>query len=321
MFSSLARFTLWALLAADTAGGTTPPLLPAARTQPVSRTCFYTPRLAEETDQAHWPLPCQFWTQPAVLKAGKPVSLVPHEPGLNEFAVSGWEYVGLGQGGLRPLAELFDTTDPFHLDSRPAPREFDGKASARLEGPWGSLEGKMEVESAARELHGREGDHWQAEEALQVPVAGPLYVFGKVNYGYNTWTAQQMTFSGRSGVGCKLQPIQGGEIVLTGGSVLNHQEDPLQPRRLPQEKSQLIVELQARYSLLGALKLEYQGSATPALDPLDHNRVQHDVRLALPLGQAGDVHVGAKHQWEDLPGPPRPWTDGMQLYLGVGLKR
>jgi hypothetical protein len=211
--------------------------------------------------------------------------------------------------------------DPFRLDPLGGTREFDGKANGQVEGPWGSLKAKLEVASAARELDGREGERWQAEEALQVPVAGPLYVFGQVNYGYNTWTAQQTTFSTRSGVGCKLQPVQGGEIVLTGGSVLNRQEDPLQPRRLPLEKSQLVVELQARYKLLGALKLEYQGSATPALDPLDHNRVQHDFRFALPLGQAGDVHVGAKHQWEDVAGPPRPWTESMQLYLGVGLKR
>jgi hypothetical protein len=198
-------------------------------------------------------------------------------------------------------------------------RDFNGQATSQLEGPWGSLKSQLQVE-AARAAEVREAERWQAEQNLQVPVAGPLYVYGQVSANYNTWTAQQKSLSGRTGLGCKLKPLANSEIILTGGTVTNYTEDPLQPRRLPVEKSQLIVELQARYALLGALKLEYQGSAMPALDPLDHNRIQHDVRFALPLGTAGDVRVGAKHQWEDLPGPARPWTDGMQLYLGVGLK-
>ncbi len=198
--------------------------------------------------------------------------------------------------------------------------DFNGQASSQLEGPWGSLKSQLQVE-AVRAAEVREAERWQAEENLQVPVTGPLYVYGQVSANYNTWTAQQKTLSGRTGVGCKLKPLANSEIILSGGSVTNYSEDPLQPRQLPVEKSQLIVELQARYSVLGALKLEYQGSAMPALSTLDHNRVQQDFRFALPLGSAGDVRIGAKHQWEDIPGAPRPWTDSMQLYFGLGLKR
>jgi hypothetical protein len=324
MLTSLVQFSLWALL---TAGATPEPsvlLPPGAQTQGAIRSCFYVGLSADGNEQggseSRWPLPIALWTRPFELKVKNPVPLLPEEPAFAQPAQPAWRGLALGSGPP-PRSELFEISDPFRLQPFTDPRAFDGKATAQLEGPWGSLKSKLELESAARDLHGRDGEHWQAEEALQVPVAGPLYVFGQVNYGYNTWTAQQLTVSGRSGVGCKLRPVKGGEIVLTGGSVLNYQEDPLQPNRLPQEKSQLVLELQARYSLLGALKMEYQGSATPALDPLERNRMQHDFRFALPLGQAGDVHVGAKRQWEDVPGPPRPWTDGMQLYLGVGLKR
>jgi hypothetical protein len=197
---------------------------------------------------------------------------------------------------------------------------FPGKVNTQLDGPWGSLKAKLEVD-AAQSAEVRDAERWQAEQALQVPVAGPLYVFGQVNAGYNTWTAQQRTLGGRTGIGCKVRPIAGSEIVLSGSSQANYSEDPLQPKLLPVAKSQLVLELQANYSLLGALKLEYQGSAMPALDPLDHSRVQHDFRFAVPLGRAGDLRLGAKHQWEDQPGVTRPWIDGMQLYLGLGLKR
>jgi hypothetical protein len=197
---------------------------------------------------------------------------------------------------------------------------FPGKVNTQFEGPWGSLKSQLQVDPA-RAAEVRDAERWQAEQNLQVPVAGPLYVFGQVSAGCNTLTAQQRTLGGRTGIGCKLRPVAGSEIVLSGVSQANYSEDPLQPKRLPVEKSQLIVELQANYSLLGALKLEYQGSAIPALDPLDHNRVQQDFRFAVPLGRAGDLRLGAKHQWEDQPGVTRPWTDGMQLYLGLGLKR
>ncbi len=82
----------------------------------------------------------------------------------------------------------------------------------------------------------------------------------------------------------------------------------------------MVVELQARYQLLGPLKVEYDGTALPALTPLDRHRLNQDVRFAIPLGNAGQIRLGARHAWEEQP-VPRPWTEGMQLYLGVGLKR
>ena len=219
---------------------------------------------------------------------------------------------------LREKIPEWTRRDPGLGDHDAAPATFTGKVNSQVDGPWGSLKAKLEVDPA--EL--RDAERWQAEQNLQIPVAGPLYVFGQVKAGCNTWTAQERTLAGRTGIGCNLRPVAGSEIILSGGSQTNYTEDPLQPKRLPVEKSQLILELQANYSLLGALKLEYQGSATPALDPLDRNRVQHDFRFAVPLGRAGDLRLGAKHQWEEQPGATRTsWSDGMQLYLGIGLKR
>ncbi len=229
------------------------------------------------------------------------------------FGRKAWEEVPapLPEASRLWLQELLDAEQP---------RPFDGQASGQLEGPWGTLKTQSQVEAAPPDAGVRGAERWQTEESLQVPVAGPLYVFGQFRGGYNTWTAQEASLTGRTGVGCKLRPVRGGEVVLSGASVKSYAEDPLRPERLPREKSQMVVELQANYLLFGPLKVEYQGAATPALDPLEHNRLDQDVRLAIPLGNGGHFRVGAKHSWEAQP-TTRPWTDGMQLYLGVGLKR
>ena len=271
-----------------------------------------------------WWFPRQPWTAEISLREfygrWRKDQIFPESPGVSPSAFdfsSGWPARLKEKAPEWTRRDLLLTAPDGSAD--PA-TTFDGNAKAQVEGPWGSLKGQLQVD-LPNTSEVRDAKHWQAEQALQVPVAGPLYVFGKVSTDYNTATAQQRTFTGRTGIGCKLTPLPGSEIVLSGGSQTNYSQDPLQPRRLPVEKSQLIVELQANYSLLGPLKLEYQGAAMPAMDPLDRNRVQQDFRFAVPLGRAGDLRLGAKHQWEEQPGAARPWTDGMQLYLGIGLKR
>ena len=110
------------------------------------------------------------------------------------------------------------------------------------------------------------------------------------------------------------------QILVTQCGVDTHAEDPLRPLRLASEKSQMLLELEARCLLLGPVQLEYVGAAIPALDPLERNRIDQDLRFAVPLGQAGQLRLGAKCTWQDLTAP-KSWNDGMQLYLGVGLRR
>jgi hypothetical protein len=164
------------------------------------------------------------------------------------------------------------------------------------------------------------GDRWQTDEALRLPVLGPLYVFGQVGAVYNTESAQEMKVKSCTGLGCRLAFWQGAEVQFRGGPAVSHAADPLRPERLPRESSDLLLQLQARTPLVGPLKLEYDGTALPALGPLERNRVNHDLRFALPLGETGHFHFGAKHKWEDTPAP-RPLTDGMEVYIGVGLRR
>jgi hypothetical protein len=83
----------------------------------------------------------------------------------------------------------------------------------------------------------------------------------------------------------------------------------------------MLLELQARCPVAGPLQLEYQGIAVPALDPMERHRLNQNLGVAIPLGGAGHLRLGARHQWEDTLTPTKTWADGMQLYLGVGLRR
>src|SRR6266545_363914 len=143
------------------------------------------------------------------------------------------------------LAQFLDQLPYFHTvfgTAATAPA-FDGKVSDHLEGPWGLLKTQVQIDTTKGVADAPlRGERWQTEDALQVPVAGPLFVFGKFQGGYNTLTAQEATMTGHTGVGCKLQPIAGAEIQVRGGSRLCYQSDPLRPDRLPRERRDLVLE-------------------------------------------------------------------------------
>jgi hypothetical protein len=157
---------------------------------------------------------------------------------------------------------------------------------------------------------------WQTEEAWKLDVLGSVSVFGQVGAGQELTRFEDLKLTGRTGLAWKLPVGPGGEVLLRGGPSVTC-ADALRPA-LAQGRSELLLELTCRWALLGPVGLEYQGSATPALSPTDHDRLDQDVRLALPLGKLGRLRLGAKHSWENLT-IPRPWSDTMQLYLNFSV--
>jgi hypothetical protein len=158
---------------------------------------------------------------------------------------------------------------------------------------------------------------WQTDNSWQVSVAGPLSVFGQV--GANSDEAQQsnMKISGRTGLSCKLPVGSLAECTFRSGPGVSY-TDPLHPLRT-QGRSDWLLEFQARWPLLFGIGLEYQGSALPSLSPLQQDQLNQDVRLAMPLGSAGKLKVGAKRQWTGVFDQRAAWTDNTQLYLGLEL--
>jgi hypothetical protein len=86
------------------------------------------------------------------------------------------------------------------------------------------------------------------------------------------------------------------------------------------EDSQLMVEVQYRWRLVEWAGLEYQGTAFPALHPLEHNRVNQDLGIVFPLGPIGQFRLGTHHSWMHAPQGSQPWREGLRFQLGSTLR-
>jgi hypothetical protein len=180
---------------------------------------------------------------------------------------------------------------------------------------WGSLTTQVTVEEQTNQWQSPlPASPWKTEDNLQLNVLGPLFAFGQFGAAPDTTATRNLQISSRTGLGWKLPVAPGAEVQLRGGPVMTFHGTT------GGEEAQWLVEVQARYTLPLQLGLEYQGAAMPALNPAARDRVTNDVRLAVPLGDAGQFKVGARHQWDNAP-TARPWGEGMQLYLGLELKR
>jgi hypothetical protein len=159
---------------------------------------------------------------------------------------------------------------------------------------------------------------WKSDESWRCTLVGPVYVFGQL--GANSEEAGQadLKVGGRTGLACKLPVGSLAEVQVRTGPGVSY-TDPLRPERM-RETSNWQVDVQARCPLLYGIGLEYQGVALPALTPYAQDQINQDVRLAFPVGTAGKLQLGARHRWTNT-ADPRPWTDGMQLYMGVELAR
>jgi hypothetical protein len=156
---------------------------------------------------------------------------------------------------------------------------------------------------------------WKTDHSWKLPLAGPVFVFGQFGAAPDPVTSEEMKMQGKTGVGCKVPVPFGIDVQLRGGRSLSY-NDPLGTDH--GERSQVFVEVQCHCPLPGQLGLEYLGSAVPALTPVERDRINQDLGLALPVGDLGKLRLGAKHQWESTPAT-KSWIDGMQLYVGFEL--
>jgi hypothetical protein len=225
---------------------------------------------------------------------------------------------------LPELDRLRPSLTPADDDAPPPPAAPEERgprrASSKSDGLLGALTGSVAVDSDGR---GREWEDplwkrtWQADQSWRCPVYGPLTVFGQLGGSGEEPGQADLALSGRTGLACKL-PLWVAELQLRSGPGVRY-TDPLRPDHT-REKTDWLVEVQARCPLAFGIGLEYQGTALPALSPLDQDQLSQDLRLALPLGNSGKLRLGARHHWAASP-DPRPWSDGMQLYVGLELTR
>jgi hypothetical protein len=195
------------------------------------------------------------------------------------------------------------------------------KAAAKAEGEWGALTAQTTVQDGWAPAAWEQPDWkrtWQTSESYRLPLAGPVFVFGQLGANSGEAAQQDMQVTGQTGLACKLPLGPVADFQVRGGPRVAY-TDPLRPERTS-ARSDWLLEVQARLPLLARVGLEYQGTAAPALTPLDHDWINQDVHLAIPVGAAGKFQFGAKHKWQDTAGS-RTGTDTTQVYVGLELSR
>ena len=195
------------------------------------------------------------------------------------------------------------------------------KATGGAEGEWGSLTAQTTVQDGWAQSDWQEPAwkrSWQTSQSYRRALAGPVFVFGQLGANSSEAAQQDMQVTGQTGLACKLPLPSVADVQVRGGPRVAC-TDPLRPDRATSH-SDWLLEVQARVPLVARVGLEYQGSAAPALTPVDHDWVNQDVHLAFPLGAAGKFQLGAKHRWQDT-GASRSGTDSTQVYMGFQLSR
>jgi hypothetical protein len=185
-----------------------------------------------------------------------------------------------------------------------------------LLGTWTSQQTVRDVDNGTVWVDPSAKRGWQADESWKLGVAGPLFAFGQASASADDALQQDARLNGRAGLACQL-PLPVGELLLRGGPGVNY-SDVFRPDRV-RERSAMLLEVQGRCPLLFGAAFEYEGTASPAMLPLDRDWASQEVRLALPVGAAGKLKFGARQRWDNV-SDQHATTDGAQLFLGVELK-
>jgi hypothetical protein len=208
----------------------------------------------------------------------------------------------LGVRPLDPFAELTDwlapkrSADPVPLATTP----FDPFAPRRS-GP-----GQPELPT---------------NKSLRLSLGDSLFLYGQVQKDQD-WMPLATTnrMIGDTGVAWKLPNLAGAELLFRCGPEMTYDKAFKSPDRSPGSvrPQWLKLDLQARWSLLGPVGLECEGTALPALTDLERDRIIQDIRAVVPVGRSGQFQLGAKHIWENA-SDSKSWSEGTQFYGGFKL--
>jgi hypothetical protein len=227
-----------------------------------------------------------------------------------------WEPVETSPRTLVPLDSTVESTPKIEFEIRSMPA---CKVQSNVSVLTGSLSSNFDIHEPSTIFDDPlDRARWKADENVRVPLWGPVYVFGQFGADCEYAMTQEVNFASRTGIGWKLPVWFGGEVQLRGGRIVSYAES-LRPEDT-HEHTDLFIELQGKWSLIGPVKLEYSGTALPAQSPLEHDRVNQDLHFAVPFRKTSSFRLGAKHNWEGQT-VPRTWSDGMEVYLGLSLSQ
>jgi len=160
---------------------------------------------------------------------------------------------------------------------------------------------------------------WQHEDTVKMPLNDRFFLVGQLGANSDDADRQAYKVVGRTGIGWKLPPWLGGEIQIRGGrSVTNY--DSTIVDTVP-ERIRSFYEINTKWPVWRIFNLEYTQETHFAGAPDEHDTLNQDVRLAMPLSDTGQFHIGAKY-YRYLDGAPTtPWLERLQFYLGLQYKR
>jgi hypothetical protein len=162
-------------------------------------------------------------------------------------------------------------------------------------------------------------------EPLRVPLAGSVFLFGQAKRGDElTASPDAKVTGGQTGVAWGVPIQKNADLLFRCGPQLTANDSSRigqgqERSSLPFSAQYLRLDVEGRWLLLGQLTLEWQGAVSPAFNSLEHDLIQHDLRLVFPLGQTGQLQMGTKHYWENK-GDSKTWDERGQLYGGFRFK-
>jgi hypothetical protein len=215
--------------------------------------------------------------------------------------------------------------DPVVPGSAAGASEPSGRGLRTLkrqsQGEWGVVQSQVVVQDARPGLSWEDPRprQWQTDETWRYSLLGPVSLYGQVGAATEEAQLQDMKLAGKTGLAWSVPtPIPQAALTLRSGPSVSY-SDAMRPERV-RERAEWVLEVEGRLPLIAGIGLEFQGTALPALNPLDRDRVVQDLRLAFPVGANGKLKLGAKRQWETT-SDSRVLNESSQLYLGLELTR
>jgi hypothetical protein len=184
---------------------------------------------------------------------------------------------------------------------------------------WGKARARLELPDTVDFNQPQFTQHWRAEELVSVPLpVDSFFVFGQVVGRGNSFVNQQARVSTKTGIGWKWVPLPKTELMIRGGPLVTY-ENAINAAGT--QRSQMAIEVLAEAPLYGPWRIEYFGSATPALVTTDRDIISNDLRIAMPIRKDGEVYIGATYRWENAIVPvTSSWVDRAGIYFGLELR-
>lgn len=208
--------------------------------------------------------------------------------------------------------------DPINLDGDKR------KATTRIASEWAALTSNVSVRDPdwVRGDPLRRGNTWATDESVKLNVSDSVFVFGALDAESTSVEQQQLRWAGKTGFGLKLRPWLLHEVQVRGGPAVRYDSPDRRSTTPNPERSELFLELTTKLPLpvVGAINLEYTGTAIPPLSAAERELIKQNVKFALPFSGSSQFHVGANWRSDETLGAT-PFIDRAQLYLGVQLKR